>query len=159
MTPTKKRLNKAQPAPAVGEDFLRVQWLRFIDEYVSNGGNGTKAYLKVYPEVTNENVAGTAAARLLRNVRIRAEINNKLEAQRVTESFIIASLMEVAQSHKNPFASVKALEILARIKGMLTDTKKVEFTGENPAVFLPIVSAENKKIFDAEVAAGKRIHE
>lgn len=162
MTKRKKK-EAVPPGPAVRiEPILRPHWMKFTNEYVSNGGNGTKAYLKAYPNVIDENVAGTAAARLLRNVRVRSEINSRLEAQYVTEAAIIDTLWKVAVNYtetKSVFSSVKALEVLARIRGMLTDTKKIEFTNENPAIFLPLYSAEEAEKMRKMAEEGKRIIE
>lgn len=160
----KKEKKRSVPSRPDGEieSILRPHWMKFINEYLSNGGNGTKAYSKTYPDVKDENVAGTAAARLLRNVRIRSEINSRLEAQYVTEAAIIEALWKVAVNYtdtKSVFSSVKALEVLARIRGMLTDTKKIEFTGENPAVFLPLYSAEEAEEMRKMFVSGKRIIE
>ena len=84
---------------------------------------------------------------MLRNVKVREEIRNKLDAQSVTEAAIISELWRIAKERKEKsvYATVKALEILAKIRGMLTDTQKVEFSADNPAVFLPVYSKDEKK--------------
>lgn len=53
----------------------------FCDEYLANGMNGTRAYLKVYKSVKKEEVARAAAARLLTNVNVEAYIKSKQEEQ------------------------------------------------------------------------------
>lgn len=157
----KKRVNKfkkkADPVKTLAElegldegKGLRLAWLNFIDAYIANGGNGTKAYQVAYSG-TSDDVAGAAAARLLRNVRIRTELNNKLGAQEVTEEFIVDGLKTIAVKYrgaKTIMAAVRSYEILSKIKGMLVDTKKIAFTGENPAVFLPAYSEKEKENFD-----------
>jgi len=126
---------------------LRLVWLLFIKEYVANNGNATEAYLKTHKGVSRE-TARRNGARLLTNADIREEINCRYDQQRATEAWIISNLMFVAKNPgRNPMAAVKALETLARIKGMLTDTKKVEFTAENPAVFLPLFTKEESEEF------------
>ena len=140
---------------------LRLAWIRFIDEYIKNGGNGTKAYQKAYPN-TSEDTAGVNASRLLGNARIKAELNNKLGASEVTEDFIIEGLKGIAQDYrgeKTIMAAVRCYEILGKIKGMLVDTKKVAFTTDNPALFTSKVSDEEKKVFAEKVAKGERITE
>jgi len=42
-----------------------------VHEYDSNGGNGTRAYLAAYPEMTSAAVAASSAWRLLRNEKVR----------------------------------------------------------------------------------------
>lgn len=154
----KNKNNNEIPKEEAG---LKLQWIKFIDRYVANGGNGTRAYLDVYSDITDENVAAAGAARLLRNVKVREEIRSKLDAQSVTEAAIVSELWRIAKERKEKsvYAAVKALEILAKIRGMLTDTKKIEFTAENPAVFLPVLSKEEKERFDAMVKSGQRIFE
>lgn len=142
------------------EEGLKQEWIKFIDEFVANGGNGTRAYMKVYN--VSEKVAGASAPRLLGNVSIRAEIDYRYVSQKVTDNGITAELWDIATKYKGAktiFASVKALEILAKTKGMLVDTKKIAFTGENPALFPSLVKPENAKQFADEVAKGERIAE
>lgn len=52
----------------------------FADEYIRNGRNATRAYLKAYPHTKNENTAHTLAGRLLRNVAVSAYITERLDA-------------------------------------------------------------------------------
>lgn len=145
----------------VENNGLRLSWVKFIDEYMANGGNATQAYLKAYPE-SSERAARSSAPVLLARPSIREEINNRLATQRVTDDFIITGLADIAVSfrkEKTIMAAVKALEVLARIKGMLTDTKKFEFTAENPCIFPSFVKPENFKKFEEEEKLGIRITE
>ena len=158
----KKNIKKDKTEVARAFDVgLKIQWVRFINKYIANGGNGTQAYLSVYTDVADENVARAAASRLLANVNIREEINNKMNSQRVTENAIVIELWKIAKERKekNIYAAVKALEILARIRGLLTDTKKIEFTAENPCIFPSLVMPEEAKKFKQMVKDGIRISE
>lgn len=140
---------------------LRLAWIKFIDAYVANGGNGQEAYKVAYPDVLNDETAKANASRLLTNANVRDELNNKLEAQKVTEDFIVQGLMDIATTYrgaKTIFAAVKSLEVLAKMKGLLVDTKKIAFTGDNPAVFVaPYSDTEAKKI--DEITKASRIVE
>ena len=141
------------------ERGLRLAWLTFIKEYIASEGNATEAYLKAYPGVSRD-VARRNGARLLTNADIREEISCRYDQQRATEAWIIANLMFIVKNpSKSPMAAVKALETLARVKGMLTDTKKIEFTTENPAVFLAPYSQEEKERIDEMINRGQRIIE
>ena len=51
----------------------------FADEYILNGGNGTKAYLRVYKNVKNEETARVNASRLLTNANVSNYIREKTE--------------------------------------------------------------------------------
>lgn len=50
----------------------------FADEYLKDL-NGTRAYKVAYPNVKKDQVAATAAGRLLRNVEVKAYIDEQLE--------------------------------------------------------------------------------
>ena len=50
----------------------------FADEYII-GLNATRAYKKAYPNVKKDEVASAAASRMLRNVNVKAYIDEQLE--------------------------------------------------------------------------------
>lgn len=144
---------------AVKSGGLRLAWIKFIDAYIGNGGNGTKAYMEAYPD-SSEEAARRSASDLLTKPDILDEINNKLETQKVTEDKITSMLIEKA-GYSDSFrinASVKALEVLAKMKGLLVDTKRIAFTGDNPAVFVAPYSTEEAKKID-EATKSSRIIE
>ena len=51
---------------------------KFADEYIIDC-NASRAYMAAYPNVKKNSVAGAAGARLLKNVRIKAYIEGKLD--------------------------------------------------------------------------------
>src|SRR5699024_85512 len=51
---------------------------RFADEYIISG-NATQAYLIAYPSVNKEATAAQAGSRLLRNVKVKAYVDERLE--------------------------------------------------------------------------------
>ena len=65
----------------------------FADEYLIDL-NATRAYKTAYPNVKNDATAAAAAARLLRNVKVREYIDEKLKE---LESKRIASVQEVLE--------------------------------------------------------------
>jgi len=159
--PIKTLAEKEGISVDVENNGLRLAWVKFVDAYVENGGNATQAYLKAYPESSSQS-ARAHAPRLVAKGSIRDEINNRLETQKVTDDFIIAGLADIAVSFratKTIMAAVKALEVLARIRGMLTDTKKFAFTAENPCIFPSLIKPENAKKFEQEEKLGIRITE
>lgn len=128
---------------------LRPKWRVFVDEYFSNGFNATKAYIKAYSIKNGTRGAQAAASRLLRNVIIRGEIYKRLEAESCTDDFVIANLMRIAL-HNDSYrikAAVTALMTLARVRGMLAQTKKPVFSAENPAIFLSPYTKEEMESF------------
>lgn len=146
----------------VNESGLKLPWITFIDEYIANGGNGKKAYLKAYPHITNAETATVEASKLLRNVNVKEELRNKLDVQRCTDEWIKNKLMVLVELHysgKGAIVSEKALETLAKIKGMLIDTKNIAFTGQNPAQFLSAYSKEEKEKMDEDSKKLSRIVE
>jgi len=145
----------------VESEGLRLKWIIFLDEYIKNGGNGQEAYKKAYPNVSNE-TARVNASRLLTNTNVKDELKNKLNTQRITEDFIKDRLIFIVENNlsgKEAFVGVKALELLSKIKGMLVDTKRVAFTGENPAVFVPLYNDQDKKELKKQEEKGNRIIE
>lgn len=61
-----------------GGYLMTDQQRRFADEYLIDC-NGTRAYKMAYPYVKRDNVAAAAATRLLRNVKVRAYIDEQME--------------------------------------------------------------------------------
>lgn len=162
MAKIKLTSEKAQDViPDIERDGLTMKQQKFIDYYMQNGGNGTEAYQKAY-DIADYNVAAASASRMLKKVNISDEINNRLVMQRVTDGFIYNGFVELISLHKHGKGAIvaeKALEALAKMKGLMIDTKKFAFDGENPAVFLPLATPEESKKFAEEVKAGKRITE
>ena len=122
----------------------------FCDEYLSNGMNGTKAYLKVYKNVKSEDAAGSSAARLLGNVRVReyidvamAKIHDEktMDAKEVMERLtaigreqttdemmtVDGTILEVKSRTQD---RIKALELIGKAYGMFKD--KVEMEVDTP---------------------------
>lgn len=156
----KKRSKKVPQSENKEDQGLRPEWILFIDEYMRNGFNATKAYQKVYK--CGYNSARANGARLLANDNISKEIGYRLNSQRVTDNFIISGLASIAVDYrgaKTINAAVKSYEILGKVKGLLVDTKKIAFTGDNPALFPALVKPENAKKFEEEASKGERIAE
>lgn len=137
-TSQKEGLSEYSPSEGKG---LKLQWLNFITAYIKNGGNATEAYSVAYPGASKE-TARRNGSRLLTQTDILGEIRNRYDSQTVTDDWIIATAQKYAlaglETPKMALAGAKALEMIARSKGMLTDVKKVEFTAESPAVFLAL---------------------
>lgn len=146
--------NKVDDVSKIKDSGLRLSWVRFIDALIANGGDQPAAYMAAYPDVKDAKVASAAATRLLKNVNVREELNNKLTSQKATEDYIVDRLMGLVELHfvgKGAIVAVKSLEILAKMKGLLVDTKRVAFTGDNPAVFPSLYTDEEKKKMASEL--------
>ena len=105
----------------------------FCQEYVKNGMNGTKAYMKAYSDVSEE-TARVNASRLLTNANVKKyieELQNKKEDKAIMSiqdrkkwlTDLISSKKEKSISNK-----LKALEILNKMDGVYT--QKVEVQGD-----------------------------
>ena len=57
---------------------LKLKHKLFANEYIANGQNATQAYLKAYPDVTEE-TARVNGSKLLTNTNIRAYIDAELK--------------------------------------------------------------------------------
>lgn len=147
----KSTAQREEETPNVETSGLKLAWIKFLNEYIKNGGNGLQAYKVAYPGVT-DNTAKVQASVLLTNPNVRIELNNKLEAQRVTEDSVTNMALWYAQEgmnnkdYSNP--GMRAVEMLGKMKGMLIDTKKIEINSENPAFFQALMSKEEAEKID-----------
>lgn len=144
-------------------DGLLPNWIKFIDEYMSNGFNGTQAYLAVY-KVKSARVASAASARLLGYVSVNEEIQYRLEAQRITDDAVVAETWRIAtaahlRTEKGAGSQVSALRNLSEVKGMIKkdDTLRHVFDSEH----LPVIRADysDKRKKELEEESKKRIVE
>jgi phage terminase small subunit len=82
---------------------------RFVDEYLIDL-NATRAYKAAYPSVKKDEVAASAAVRLLRNVKVQAYMKERQkkiqERTEVTQDRIILELARIAFSNGSDFAKV-----------------------------------------------------
>lgn len=161
MTTEQKERVKAGGVVDISEKGLKLSWITFLDAYIANGGNGQEAYKVAYPGV-GDATARANAPRLLAIDSIKAELSNKLEVQKCTDEFVKNGLMEIATLYrgaKTIHAAVKSLEILGKMKGMLTDNHNYSFSGINPAQFLSPLSGEEKQKMDEDTKNLSRIVE
>ena len=124
----------------------------FADEYII-GLNATRAYKKAYPNVKKDEVASAAASRMLRNVNVKAYIDEQLEklkSERVADQQeVMEYLTAVMRGEKTePLlvldgegpqkvinavppvqARTKAAELLGKRYRLFTDKQEVEVQG------------------------------
>ena len=124
----------------------------FADEYIICL-NATKAYKKAYPNVKKDEVASAAASRMLRNVNVKAYIDEqleKLQSERVADQQeVLEYLTAVMRGKKTePLlvldgegkqkvvdaippvqARTKAAELLGKRYRLFTDKQEVEVQG------------------------------
>lgn len=133
--------------------MLNVQQEKFIAEFVSNGGNGTAAYLSVYNN-SGEATARANASRLLRKPEIQArlkELQDKATSPKILSSEELKARLsaiarrEVTETVVTPSGkiiekpasvrdSVAALQTLARISGLYINKTEVDLQGALPVI-------------------------
>jgi phage terminase small subunit len=93
----------------------------FCQEYMKNGMNGTKAYMKVY-KTKDEDKAGASASRLLGNVKIQEYIKSlqeKLEDKAiVTAEEIIKELKAIAFVDRTNISKIQNNLLLEKDNGI-----------------------------------------
>jgi len=106
----------------VEKKFSNPKHKMFAEEYISNGFNATKAYMKIYK--VEENIAGTSGYRLLKNVQIKEFVNEAKERMRkeldIKKEDILMDLLFINERNKedNPQHALKAMEIINKMLGL-----------------------------------------
>lgn len=135
----------------------------FADEWLKDM-NGTRAYKAAYPNVKKDQVAATAAGRLLRDVEVRAYIDAQLEkmhnertadAQEVLE--YLTSIMRGQETEETLIGQgdgyqektdidvgakdrIKAAELLGKRYALFTDKTEMQIT--EPPTFVDDIGGE-----------------
>ena len=82
----------------------------FADEYLIDL-NATRAYRVAYPSVKKDEVAAAAAARLLKNVKVEAYIQKRMEERQkrteITQDRVLEELAAIAFARATDYAEVK----------------------------------------------------
>lgn len=82
---------------------------RFAEEYLIDL-NGTRAYKAAYPNVKNDETAAAAAARLLRDVKVREYIDRRMKDRQkrteITQDMVVKELASIAFSNMSDYARV-----------------------------------------------------
>ncbi len=106
----------------VEKKFSNNKHKLFAEEYISNGFNATRAYMKIYK--VEENIAGTSGYRLLKNVQIKEFVNEAKERMRkeldIKKEDILMDLLFINERNKedNPQHALKAIEIINKMLGL-----------------------------------------
>ncbi len=100
----------------------------FIQKYLENGYNATRAYMDIYPGKT-EKVATAASSRLLTNVNIKDLIDKYkkelADKSNIKKEDMLNHLMDILDNNKNdnPRAALGAIELITRMLGYNAPTK------------------------------------
>ena len=97
----------------------------FIKEYLSNGFNQTKAYMKIFPK-TNYTTAATAAAKLVKKPHIKEFIEEEIKktGERIDlrKEDLINDLLKIkemciSEDKRSIHNAIKAVEVLNKMLG------------------------------------------
>ena len=104
---------------------IKLRYRRFADRYLMNGMNATEAYIHVYKPNNPEN-AHSHAWEIVARSGVKEYIDKRLqelnEVNYAPEA-IKSALSNKAVSAKRDSDSIRALELMARISGLLTDSQ------------------------------------
>lgn len=107
----------------------------FINEYLKNSFNGTKAYRVIRPAV-KETTASVNACRLLRNARVKRALDKALQREDTAivatdRETLLTEASEIGQEARKDGAygpALKAVEIRAKLKGLF-ENQEPEMAG------------------------------
>ena len=123
------RRASALKAPAPTGLPLRVNDLRFLNAYLSNGGNGTQAYRAVHPAV-RYNTAQVQSSRLLSKPIIQQELASRIRYDgEVTKAYVESSLLKYqawAEAKQDYVAGASICMDAARVAGLITEKREVK---------------------------------
>ncbi|MDF2854216.1 MAG: Terminase small subunit [Neobacillus sp.] len=97
-----------------GEDVVKLteKQKRFVDEYLIDL-NATRAYKSAYPTVKNDETAASAAARMLRNVKVEKHIDERMKAREkrteITQDMVLRRWWDIANADPNELIQLRRL--------------------------------------------------
>lgn len=93
----------------------------FVDAYIANRFNGTKAAMEVFDirsKKDPENTAAAIAYEYLRKPQISAKIKARLEDAEMGQEFVLKHLKRIAEDIDHPSHSMQALDRIAHFLGI-----------------------------------------
>ncbi len=118
---------------------LSIREARFCDEYINNGGNGTRAYMKAF-KVTNYGTAASGSYDLLKNPQIQARLENAKRAIEEKMGVTYGRLVEKGAQHLEATKTISAMIIPGKGQKK-ADSKTMDFI-EVPDVDAQLKSAD-----------------
>lgn len=143
----------ASPDRAAQEDSrpLRPDHIRFVQEYLTNGNNGTQAVATIKPHLTRQSAAATASE-LLRTGRIRTEIQRTAKALGLTDKFLLGHLQSKLVE------TIETSQIRYDAKGEVIETVRWK-RQPTPSEAAKVVDVINKStgLYELNRAAGQAL--
>lgn len=104
----------------------------FADEYLIDL-NATRAYRAAYPNVKKEESAASAAARMLRNVKVAEYIAERMEERQkrteITQDMVLQELAAIAFARATDYVSVRDGIVQVKDTDQLSDLQIAAITG------------------------------
>lgn len=105
---------------------------REVAKRIARGMSGTKAYMEVYPD-SSEKAAGQSVYTLLKKPEMQAAIEEERKKLQIQDADIIRELKEgLLEMYRTDTAKntrLKTAEILAKMTGAYSDTRRLEMSG------------------------------
>lgn len=101
---------------------ISLKMKSFIEEYMKNGFNATKAYQKIYL-MTDAAKAGAAASRLLKKPKVKEYIKNLKDIDKenlTTKNIILQESLDILKKAKEIDRyndALRAIDIIAKLEG------------------------------------------
>ncbi len=106
---------------------LSIREARFCDEYINNGGNGTRAYMKAF-KVTNYGTAAVEASKLLKNPNIQDRLENAKRAIEERMGVTYGRLVEKGAQHLEATKNISVMVIpMGKKTERKADSKTMDF--------------------------------
>lgn len=104
----------------------------FADEYLIDL-NATRAYRAAYPSVKKEESAASAAARMLRNVKVAEYIAERMEERQkrteITQDMVLQELAAIAFARATDYVSVRDGMVQVKDTDQLSDSQIAAIAG------------------------------
>lgn len=122
-----------------------------LEEYLVNGFNGTRAYMKIYDDCTFA-TAKSAACRIIKLPYMQAEIEKYKQENKIQNgidiSYIVSNLIELIEGSKEDekidrISILKALDQLSKISGIYTTNIKTEVINPLESITINIKRADD----------------
>ena len=99
---------------------LTVRETCFVNEYIKNGGNGTRALMAVRPAM-KETVAWTEHHRMLIKPGVREAIRGILAVTCLNKEYIVGKFNQLSREDRQESTQLNATKELGRILGLYSD--------------------------------------
>jgi len=118
---------------------VKDKHIKFVQEYISNGCNGSQAYKKVYN--VESKVADASSVRLLRNASVKKMIEEEQKKNEqkfdIKKEDLIRDLIKIKDDNidDSPPFSIRAIEVINKMLGF-NATEKSDLTITEQPLFL-----------------------